>query len=78
MPVRSTPVQSTLALPAGPRIAFQAIPDHSMPAVPCSASIAPGLVTPCLPIPAVNTTRATPAAQAQPSLRYLPRLPIRA
>ena len=27
-----------------------------MPAVPCSASIAPGLVTPCLPIPAVNST----------------------
>ena len=68
---RTSPYRARPPLPATPvrpRLPCLPIPAFlTMPAKPCGSSIAPGLVTPCLPTPPFNATRSTPANRACPS-----------
>jgi hypothetical protein len=69
----AVPARIAPGLPCQPRLSGHAFPCLpipaflTMPAKPCGSSIAPGLVTPCLPTPPFNATRSTPAVPRQPT-----------
>jgi hypothetical protein len=69
----AVPARIAPGLPCQPRLSGHAFPCLpipaflTMPATPCGSSIAPGLVTPCLRIPAVPHH---PCHACQPSLSF--------